>query len=212
MSHPGTISLDNAPPAGRFVCLAFVLSFVLGACSPYSGDSGGSSGANMVTVQVVDAATNAPVGGAAVTVPGQVARTNDKGVVHLATPPSRLQIRAAGHLRVELESTGRTAASIIVHLPAVTPKALYLSVYGVGDKRLRGNALKLLSETELNALVIDVKGDRGHIPYPSRVALAAQVGAQRVNTVRRELQDSGTNGVAKKGAVSIRYREGAGPT
>jgi len=36
----------------------------------------------------------------------------------------------------------------------------------------------------LNALVIDVKGDRGMIPYRSSVPLAAEVGGQRIITVR----------------------------
>jgi hypothetical protein len=44
--------------------------------------------------------------------------------------------------------------------------------------------VKLIDETELNALVIDVKGDRGMIPYRSSVALAAEIGAQKIITVR----------------------------
>jgi hypothetical protein len=42
----------------------------------------------------------------------------------------------------------------------------------------------MIEETELNALVIDVKGDRGMIPYRSSVPLAAEVGGQRIITVR----------------------------
>jgi hypothetical protein len=56
-------------------------------------------------------------------------------------------------------------------------------VYGIGSKELRTDALRLIDDTELNALVIDVKGDRGLIPYPSEIALAAEVGAQRVRTI-----------------------------
>jgi hypothetical protein len=44
--------------------------------------------------------------------------------------------------------------------------------------------LKLIEETELNALVIDVKGDRGMIPYRSSIPLAAEIGAQKIITVR----------------------------
>jgi len=46
------------------------------------------------------------------------------------------------------------------------------------SNRLRQAALDLIEATELNALVIDVKGDRGMIAYPSAIPLAAQVGAQ----------------------------------
>jgi hypothetical protein len=69
-------------------------------------------------------------------------------------------------------------------LKTFTPKALYLSFYGIGDRRLREAALKLIEETELNALVIDVKGDKGMIPYPSSIPMASAVGAQKIITVR----------------------------
>jgi hypothetical protein len=60
------------------------------------------------------------------------------------------------------------------------PKALYLSGYGLGTAALREPALRLMEETELNAVVIDVKGDRGWITYPSAVPLATECGAQKV--------------------------------
>ena len=76
------------------------------------------------------------------------------------------------------------AGPLEVKLSPFTPKALYLSFYGVGSKALRGPAMKLIEETELNALVIDVKGDRGMIPYRSSVPLATEVGGQKIITVR----------------------------
>jgi hypothetical protein len=48
---------------------------------------------------------------------------------------------------------------------------------------LREAALGLVDTTELNALVIDVTGDRGLIGYRSTIALAQQTGAQRVITM-----------------------------
>jgi len=71
-----------------------------------------------------------------------------------------------------------------VKLKTFTPKALYLSFYGIGDRTIRESALKLIQETELNALVIDVKGDKGMIPYPSSIPLASEVGGQKIITVR----------------------------
>jgi len=71
-----------------------------------------------------------------------------------------------------------------VKLKTFTPRALYLSFYGIGDRRIRESALRLIEETELNALVIDVKGDKGMIPYPSSIPLASEVGAQKIITVR----------------------------
>ncbi len=69
-----------------------------------------------------------------------------------------------------------------------TVKAVYLSYYGVGDRGIRGQVLALLDRTELNAVVIDVKGDRGFIPYETRVPLAIEAGT--LGPVRlRDLDD-----------------------
>lgn len=57
-------------------------------------------------------------------------------------------------------------------------KGVYLSYYGVADRGIRGTVLELLDRTELNAVVIDVKGDRGFIPYETRVPLAREAGAR----------------------------------
>jgi hypothetical protein len=54
--------------------------------------------------------------------------------------------------------------------PAI--KAAYLSYFGIGDATIRTRVLTLVEQTELNAVVIDVKGDRGFIPYASGVAPA----------------------------------------
>lgn len=62
----------------------------------------------------------------------------------------------------------------------ITPKALYLSSFGLGARSVREPVICLLQETELNALVIDVKGDRGWIAYPSTIALAREIGAQKI--------------------------------
>jgi hypothetical protein len=64
--------------------------------------------------------------------------------------------------------------------PRITPKAVYLSSFGLGAPSVREPVIRLLQETELNALVIDVKGDRGWIAYPSSIALAQEIGAQKI--------------------------------
>jgi hypothetical protein len=41
----------------------------------------------------------------------------------------------------------------------------------------------VIEKSGLNALVIDLKGDRGLIPYPSKLPLAAKIGAQKLRTI-----------------------------
>ena len=63
-------------------------------------------------------------------------------------------------------------------------KAAYLSYFGVGDPAIRGRVLGLAAHTELNAVVIDVKGDRGWILWPTDIELARAAGAQGPATLR----------------------------
>ena len=70
-----------------------------------------------------------------------------------------------------------------VRLSPLLPKALYLTVYGIGAPFLRDPALEVIQKGGLNALVIDLKGDRGYIPYPSALPLAERVGATKLRTI-----------------------------
>jgi hypothetical protein len=138
-------------------------------------------------LRVVDRNTGQAVEGAAVVLDGKTLTADDQGLFSISNSEGggKLSVKAIGYNRLEQVLTDPLPAETIeVRLAPLTPKALYLSFYGVGSKALRDPALKLIEETELNALVIDVKGDRGMIPYRSSVQLAAEVGGQRIITVR----------------------------
>jgi hypothetical protein len=132
---------------------------------------------------VIDAATGRHVAQAAVMVGSEVMRSSAQGRISAAAaaPGMAVTARAPGYARYR-GSLG-TPPALLIELKPLRPKALYLSAYGIGDAGLRDAALKLIEETELNALVIDVKGDRGIVPYPS-AALAAAGLAQTIVTVR----------------------------
>nr|ART37057.1 D424 [uncultured bacterium] len=132
--------------------------------------------------QVLDAASGAPIAGATVTVGDTVAHTDEIGHFNMAGTTDTLAVRAPGYGRLTVPAAPLTAL-LEVRLPPLRPKALYLSSYGVGNRALRQAALDLIDRTEINALVLDVKGDRGFISYPSAVPLAAQVGALHITTV-----------------------------
>src|SRR5258705_88079 len=64
-----------------------------------------------------------------------------------------------------------------VTLTPHTVRAAYLTYYGVADKGIRERVFSLFDRTELNRVVIDVKGDRGLIPYRTTVPAALEAGA-----------------------------------
>lgn len=137
-----------------------------------------------VNGRVIDAGSGQPLAGAVVLLGGTSAITDAEGGFKIVGEGRQLRARAIGYGRRTWQLKQDPIAGFDFALPRVQPKALYLTVYGVGDRRLRGNALELIRTTELNALVIDVKGDRGLIPYPTTVQEAWRVGARKVTTVR----------------------------
>jgi hypothetical protein len=147
---------------------------------PAAGWTEGLSG-----VKVVDQITGQAVEGATAVLDGKILAADEQGLFAISEGGGKLGVKAPGYNRVEQALADPLPEGLIqVQLAPFTPKALYLSFYGVGSKVLRDPALKLINDTELNALVVDVKGDRGMIPYRSSVSLAAEVGGQRIIIVR----------------------------
>ena len=136
------------------------------------------------TGRVVDFFTGKPVKGALVTSNNEVVLTDENGIFTVNTGLTKLAVRAPGYGRTEETILPLDSLPQEIRLIPFTSKALYLSFYGIGDRSLRESAVKLIDETELNTLVIDVKGDKGMIPYKSSISLAAEVGAQKIITVR----------------------------
>jgi hypothetical protein len=63
-------------------------------------------------------------------------------------------------------------------------KGLYITYYGMGSETHRTRAQELLENTELNAIVMDVKGDFGVLPYSSTVQTALDIGAGNVPMIK----------------------------
>jgi hypothetical protein len=192
----------------RLFSAIFLLSALLTISSCVYRDSGEAKAAlDQVTLtgKVVDAATNKPIAGAIITVDGvEALQTGENGAFSIRSSVKKVAARACGYTRAELDIPAkRTGDMFEMRLNPFLPKALYLTVYGIGDKKLRESALKLIADTEINSLVIDVKGDRGLIPYRSSIPLAAEIGAQKVITVKdmkgavQALKDKGIYTIAR---------------
>ncbi len=138
-----------------------------------------------VNAIVVDAATKLPIDGAYVTINDKLMRTGINGVVAVNTDEAKaIGFKAWGYQRKQVPSSELSGPSPQVALTTFQPKALYLSFYGIGSTKLREAALDLINRTELNAVVIDVKGDRGMVAFQSSTPLAHQVGAQKFISMR----------------------------
>jgi hypothetical protein len=137
--------------------------------------------------KVVDFFTRKPIKGAIIVSKGndRIEQTDENGMFCIESNGDKVAARAYGYLRAEQPFTPPLDATPQeIKLFPFKPKALYLSFYGIGERSLRESALKLIQETELNGLVIDMKGDRGMIPYRSSIPLASEIGSQRIITVK----------------------------
>ena len=68
--------------------------------------------------------------------------------------------------------------------PAMGAKyALYVNYWAASSRRYRQRLLSLIAGSSINALVIDVKNEYGHVFYDSQIPLAMELGAQKTSFV-----------------------------
>lgn len=140
-----------------------------------------SSAQQTLTARVVDATSRQPIAGATVVGAGAIVHSAPDGSFALPLAPTGggasvpLSLKAVGFARVETSLRAGDANNVVA-MSRLRPKAVYLSVYGVANRTLRDAALGLPGRTAINALVIDVKGDRGMTSY--RSLARERIGAQ----------------------------------
>ncbi|HBM34934.1 MULTISPECIES: putative glycoside hydrolase [unclassified Sulfuricurvum] len=122
---------------------------------------------------VLDKKTAKPIASAIVISGNKEYRTDENGTFRI--PQTNLVgIRAVGYERKFYKNSGK------MYLNRVIPKALYLSSFGATHGKIMGNAKHLICTTEVNALVIDIKMDRGQIAFKTANPIANKIGAQEV--------------------------------
>ena len=150
-----------------------------------------TSGAQTVTLVraplngiVVDAQSQKPVQGATIFHDGIAVRTAGDGKFEFkeANAGKPVLVKASGYRQTSVSISD--APSLKVALKPFDAKGLYLTHFGVSSRLLRNHVLGLIEETELNAVVIDVKGDRGLLSSRYDIPMAAEIGALKLPTIK----------------------------
>ncbi|MGP8050618.1 MAG: putative glycoside hydrolase [Desulfobaccales bacterium] len=129
--------------------------------------------------KVVNAQTKEPVEDAVLTLGAEVVHTGPDGGFRLEGSGDSLKLRAPGYARREMPTAELSGPTPEISLTPFKVKALYLSVYGSASKSLREAAVETIEKNHMNALVMDVKGDQGIIPFKVDLPLAEEAGAQK---------------------------------
>jgi hypothetical protein len=97
------------------------------------------------------------------------------------TTAAAIGVRAYGYQRLQVTVSTLRGPHAEVALTPIRPN---LSMFGIASSSLRASALRMADTMEINALVMDVKGDRGLIAFPRTDPLAEAVGAQKTITIK----------------------------
>jgi hypothetical protein len=98
------------------------------------------------TGRVTDFFTGKPVKGALVTWNNNVVVADEEGIFTINSVVSKLAVRAPGYGRTEQTVLPLNGTPQEIKLIPFTPKALYLSFFGIGDRNLRESAIKLMQK------------------------------------------------------------------
>ncbi|MFQ6015213.1 MAG: putative glycoside hydrolase [Anaerolineae bacterium] len=136
---------------------------------------------NTLTGVVRDATTDQPLSGIVIYVGDTIVTTDQEGRYHLTdlAPDPVLRIKASGYRLHEIAVGPVTTLDIA--LEPFVAKGIYIPFGLLADQARVKTLVELVNHTELNAVVVDVKGDRGMLAYDSQIPLAQAVGAVRTD-------------------------------
>jgi hypothetical protein len=156
------------------VTFSFVAALLLLAIAlANAGSSPGVSGS------VVDSITHKAIEGAWVISADETTHTNSEGQFLLKKSGPFVGVRAVGYRRLQLPTDPKLQFALVpIHI-----RGLYLSFWGVGSQVLRNAVLDTARKAQLNAIVVDVKGDNGFVSHHTQSKLAIEAGANHSITM-----------------------------
>ena len=97
-------------------------------------------------------------------------------IITLITP-----IIILASLAASIFISGNFGSYEVIHKPSPSEvKALYITAYTAGNKNRREDLVKVIEDTELNAIVIDIKDASGRVFFNTDVPLVDKIGAEQI--------------------------------
>lgn len=106
----------------------------------------------------------------------------------------------------EAQQEKKPAPFVATHMPTPEPlRAIYITSWVAGTKDWRASLVKLIEETELNAVVIDIKDYSGRIAFSVSDPILLRYGAaeNRIPDIRNFLRDLHERGIYAIGRITV---------
>ncbi len=118
-----------------------------------------------------------PIAGATVATGSSFAATGVDGTYRLKGVPASgaVYFKAPGYSAASMPLT--PALKLDASLSPIQVKAIYASAKTAGDQQSLSSLINIADTTAVNAIVVDLKDNTGHVYYDSNVPLASEIGA-----------------------------------
>lgn len=142
-----------------------------------------------------------PIEGATVSVGAASAVTGADGTYRIAAVPESgtIFVKKAGYF----DNSGPLPESLRfdAQLTEFTVKAIYATSQTAASDELWGEIIRIAEETEVNAIVLDIKDSTGQIFYDTQVPMATEIGANQplydLQTRLKDMHDRGIYAIAR---------------
>jgi hypothetical protein len=130
-------------------------------------------------LQILDRQTLLPIQNAIVSNQNCSVVSNEEGQVSVENSHKNIYIKAYGYKQQSIEPSVST-----VFMEPFKPKALYVSFWAAGSSKYMNRIFDLAKNTEINAVILDIKNEYGKLIYKTDVPLAKEIGAHNERTIR----------------------------
>lgn len=132
-----------------------------------------------ISGKILNLETATPISGAIITSDREVVYSNDSGDFNISYSTPKVGVRAYGFKRAEFDFESKA-----LFLEPIDVKALYISYWKLSNRDYLESIYRLIDETELNAVVVDIKNEFGDIAFRGSVNTSEEIGAYRKRTLK----------------------------
>ena len=132
--------------------------------------------------KIIDKNTQEPLAGVSINDSKQSIKSDSNGQFHIKSDEKTYFVKAYGYRPYKLDAN---ATETTIQVEPINVKALYLTFWGASNNsKTHKKILKIIQETEVNAIVVDVKNEYGSTSFLTGFEQANSYGAQTNRTNR----------------------------